>query len=207
MKYAVEVGSDAMIIYQFIKTGSGIQKMNGDSHTHTEHRDCISLFLFFKSKRSRLISELHITNQIASYFKWKPEHLFVTLVQRREVQGTTVWLFGVVSWMLTDGSASLTDMIMAAVHLKIQFHWMLKRILLFLFNLTAKLHYFCAIVNMNFTTLDKLFPPEIWSESLCTPRKSSELTYMMFVFVKHILNIYCRHNGQNHTSNFWRYVE
>jgi hypothetical protein len=49
--------------------------------------------------------------------------------------------------MLADGSASVTDMIMTAAHLKIQFHWMLKRILLFLFNLTAKLHYFCAIVT------------------------------------------------------------
>jgi hypothetical protein len=45
MKYAVEMGSVAMIyIPSFIKIGSGIQKlMGGDSQTHRQHGDHISL--------------------------------------------------------------------------------------------------------------------------------------------------------------------
>jgi hypothetical protein len=45
MKYAVEMGSGAMIyIPSFIKIGSGIQNLiGGDSQTHKQHGDCISL--------------------------------------------------------------------------------------------------------------------------------------------------------------------
>jgi hypothetical protein len=56
MKYAVEMGSGAMIyIPSFIKNGSGIQKLIcGDTQTHREHGDLISLLLFFRNKQSRL---------------------------------------------------------------------------------------------------------------------------------------------------------
>jgi hypothetical protein len=50
MKYAVEMGSGAMIyIPSFIKIGSGIQKLmrGGGSQTHRQHGDLISLLLFF----------------------------------------------------------------------------------------------------------------------------------------------------------------
>jgi hypothetical protein len=48
MKYAVEMGSGAMIysyIPSFINTGSGIQKLkgDGDSQTYRQHGDRISL--------------------------------------------------------------------------------------------------------------------------------------------------------------------
>jgi hypothetical protein len=49
MKYAVEMGSGAMIyILSFIKIGSGIQKLMGgrDSQTHRQHGDLISQLLF-----------------------------------------------------------------------------------------------------------------------------------------------------------------
>jgi hypothetical protein len=46
MKYAVEMGSGAMIYTpSFIKIGSGIRKLIRD--THTQHSDLISLRLFF----------------------------------------------------------------------------------------------------------------------------------------------------------------
>jgi hypothetical protein len=54
MMYAVEMGSDAVIyIPNLIKIGSveGV----GDSQTHREHGDLISLLSFFKNKESRLI--------------------------------------------------------------------------------------------------------------------------------------------------------
>jgi hypothetical protein len=57
MKYAVEMGSGAMIyIPSFIKIGSGIQKLmgRGDSQTHRQHGDCISLLSLFQNKESRL---------------------------------------------------------------------------------------------------------------------------------------------------------
>jgi hypothetical protein len=39
MKYAVEIGSGAMIyIPSFIKTGSGIQKLMGGIHRHTDKK-------------------------------------------------------------------------------------------------------------------------------------------------------------------------
>jgi hypothetical protein len=47
MKYVVEVGSGTMIyIPSFIKIGSDIQKLTGD----TQHGDGISLLLFFLNK-------------------------------------------------------------------------------------------------------------------------------------------------------------
>jgi hypothetical protein len=62
MRYAVEMGSDAMIyIPSFIKIGSGIQKFigrEGDSQTHRQQGYLISLFLFFQNKESRLIGIL-----------------------------------------------------------------------------------------------------------------------------------------------------
>jgi hypothetical protein len=55
MKYAVEMGSDAMThIPNFIKIDSAIQKLMGeDTQTHRQHGDRISL-LFFKKNGSRL---------------------------------------------------------------------------------------------------------------------------------------------------------
>jgi hypothetical protein len=53
MKYAVEMGSGAMIyIPSFIKIGSGIQKLIG--RIHRKHGDLISLLLFLQNKESRL---------------------------------------------------------------------------------------------------------------------------------------------------------
>jgi hypothetical protein len=53
MKYAVEMGSGAMIyIRSFIKIGSGIQKLIGG--IHRQHGDRISLLPFFLNKESRV---------------------------------------------------------------------------------------------------------------------------------------------------------
>jgi hypothetical protein len=50
MKYAVEMGSSAMIYRpSFIKTGSGIQKVIGG--IHRQHGDLINLLSFFKGSR------------------------------------------------------------------------------------------------------------------------------------------------------------
>jgi hypothetical protein len=47
MKYAVEMGSCAMIcIPSFIKIGSGIQNLMGDKQIHREHGGLIGLLLF-----------------------------------------------------------------------------------------------------------------------------------------------------------------
>jgi hypothetical protein len=56
MKYAVEMGSGAMIyIPSFIKTGSGIQMlMEGIHRQHGQYGDLISMLLFFQNKGSRL---------------------------------------------------------------------------------------------------------------------------------------------------------
>jgi hypothetical protein len=56
VKYAVEMGSGAVIyIPSFIKIGSGILKlMRGDSQTHRQHEDRISLLSFFQNKESML---------------------------------------------------------------------------------------------------------------------------------------------------------
>jgi hypothetical protein len=55
MKYAVEMGSGAMIyILSFIKIGSGIQKLIGeDTQTHRQHGDHINLLVFFRNKESK----------------------------------------------------------------------------------------------------------------------------------------------------------
>jgi hypothetical protein len=57
MKYAVEMPSGTMTyIPSSIKIGSGIQKLigGGDTQTHGERSDLISLLLFFQNKGSRL---------------------------------------------------------------------------------------------------------------------------------------------------------
>jgi hypothetical protein len=56
MKYAVEMGSSAMIyIPSFIKIASGIQKLMGG--IHRQHGDRISLLSFSQNKKSRLKTE------------------------------------------------------------------------------------------------------------------------------------------------------
>jgi hypothetical protein len=57
MKYIDEMGSGAIIcIPIFIKTGSAIQKLTGgDTQTHRQHGDLISLIPFFENKESRPI--------------------------------------------------------------------------------------------------------------------------------------------------------
>jgi hypothetical protein len=57
MKYDVEMGSGAMIyIPSFIKIGSGIQKLRGDTNTATHRQQgiFISVILLFHNKESRL---------------------------------------------------------------------------------------------------------------------------------------------------------
>jgi hypothetical protein len=53
MKYAVEMGSGAMIYTSgFIKIGSGIQKLIvGDTQTQRQHSYLISLLQFFKIRK------------------------------------------------------------------------------------------------------------------------------------------------------------
>jgi hypothetical protein len=56
MKYILEMSSGAMAYTtSFIKIGSGIQKLmgRGDSQTHRQHGDLLSLLLFFQNKESR----------------------------------------------------------------------------------------------------------------------------------------------------------
>jgi hypothetical protein len=56
MKYAIEMGSGAMIyIPNLIKIVSGIQNFVGEhTDTHTEHGVVTSLLLFFNNKESML---------------------------------------------------------------------------------------------------------------------------------------------------------
>jgi hypothetical protein len=56
VKYAVEMDSGAKIYIQnFVKIGSAIQKfIGGDTQTHRQHGDRISLLLFFQNKENRL---------------------------------------------------------------------------------------------------------------------------------------------------------
>jgi hypothetical protein len=58
MIYAVEIGSGAMkYVRSFVKISSRIQKLIwGDTHTHRQHGDRISVFLFFQNKESRLMN-------------------------------------------------------------------------------------------------------------------------------------------------------
>jgi hypothetical protein len=62
MEYAVEMGSGAMIcISDFIKTGSGIQKLiRGHSQTHRQQSDLISLLSFFRNNESRLTNKIRV---------------------------------------------------------------------------------------------------------------------------------------------------
>jgi hypothetical protein len=53
-EYAIKMGSSAMIhIPSFIKISSGIQVKRGDSQTHIQHGDFISILSFFQAKESR----------------------------------------------------------------------------------------------------------------------------------------------------------
>jgi hypothetical protein len=63
MKYAVEMDSIAMIYMpSYIQIVSGIQKLiTGDSQTHRQYGDCISLLLFFQNTDSRLKIQSNIT--------------------------------------------------------------------------------------------------------------------------------------------------
>jgi hypothetical protein len=55
MKHTVEMGSGAMIyVPSFIKIGSGIPKLIGDTQTHRQQGDLIRVLLFFQNKESRL---------------------------------------------------------------------------------------------------------------------------------------------------------
>jgi hypothetical protein len=66
MKYAIEMGSRPMIyIPSFIKIGSGIRKLiGGDTQTHRQHGDFISLLLLFQNKESTmLVNTLHQQNK------------------------------------------------------------------------------------------------------------------------------------------------
>jgi hypothetical protein len=48
MKYAAEMGSGAMMyVSSFIKIGSDIQKLRGNSQTHIQHGDRRKLLSFF----------------------------------------------------------------------------------------------------------------------------------------------------------------
>jgi hypothetical protein len=59
MKYAIEMGSGAMIYKpSFINIGSGIQKLIRS--THRQHGDCISLHLFFKNKEYKLKNHVKV---------------------------------------------------------------------------------------------------------------------------------------------------
>jgi hypothetical protein len=55
MKYAIEMGSGAMIrMSDLIKTGSGIQRLRRGGYKGTEHGDLVSLLFVFQNKGSRL---------------------------------------------------------------------------------------------------------------------------------------------------------
>jgi hypothetical protein len=58
MKYAVEMGSGAMInvyVRSLIKIGSGIQKLIGGIHRHTDSMMISQSYIyFFRNKESRL---------------------------------------------------------------------------------------------------------------------------------------------------------
>jgi hypothetical protein len=71
MKYAVEMGSGAMIyIPSFIKTGSGI-------HTDTQHGDVISIFFFFYQNKECMLNntKFHRKHNVA-YLRIKKSMLF-----------------------------------------------------------------------------------------------------------------------------------
>jgi hypothetical protein len=62
MKYAVEMGSGAMIyISSFIKIGSGIQKLMGwNMQTHRQHEDRISLLLLYFENKGKVKVKLSL---------------------------------------------------------------------------------------------------------------------------------------------------
>jgi hypothetical protein len=58
MKYAATIGSGAMTsIPNFIKIGSSNHKLIRGIQTHRQHKDLISLLLFYQNKESRLQTE------------------------------------------------------------------------------------------------------------------------------------------------------
>jgi hypothetical protein len=61
VKYAVEMGLVVMIYIQsFIKIGSGIQTfIGGDTQTHRQHGNLISLVLLLQNKKKRLRMNSH----------------------------------------------------------------------------------------------------------------------------------------------------
>jgi hypothetical protein len=63
MKYVVEMGSGVMTYMQsFIKIISGIQKIiGGDTQTHRQHGDHISLLTFFQNKGSGLKMNVYLS--------------------------------------------------------------------------------------------------------------------------------------------------
>jgi hypothetical protein len=63
INYVIVLGSDAIIyIPNFVRIGSGSQKLiEGDTQTHRQHEECISLLLFPKNKESRLKTNLNQT--------------------------------------------------------------------------------------------------------------------------------------------------
>jgi hypothetical protein len=65
MKYTVEMGSVAMIyIPSFIKIGSGIQRLMGRIHRHTDSMEITSAYFhFFKIKKvgKKLTFKLQVT--------------------------------------------------------------------------------------------------------------------------------------------------
>jgi hypothetical protein len=78
MKYAVEMGSGAMIyIPSFIKIGPGFQKLiRGHTRTHRQHGGRISLLLFIQNKESRqkMLVRAHgaVTSETSSLAsRWK----------------------------------------------------------------------------------------------------------------------------------------
>jgi hypothetical protein len=71
MKYVVKMGLGVMIyVPSFVKIGSGIQKLIGGLHRHTDHRQDghrMSLLFFVQNKENKLKS-----NQNCKYIKNSP---------------------------------------------------------------------------------------------------------------------------------------
>jgi hypothetical protein len=74
MKYVVGIGSGAMIdIQSFITTGSGIQKLiEGETQTHGQDENCISLLLFYQNKASKLKIEFILHRKHTMYLLHSP---------------------------------------------------------------------------------------------------------------------------------------
>jgi hypothetical protein len=70
MKYDVEMNSGDMIyIPSFINIGRGIEKLlGGDTQTHRQHGDLISLIPFFQNKESRLKISSYLSHKVFMYF-------------------------------------------------------------------------------------------------------------------------------------------